>query len=730
MIPLRIAGAGLLTYAVCMAAGQILFRALQLKLAGAERHFLTFLSGSACVSTLMLVLALVRCIYPWVLVFFAAAVLLGGMLCLRGDLAQPPPDQPAPKRAWKIAFWVAYLTFGVYYLCAAMSPEVSPDGVGYHVGLITRYFDRHGLFPMRTDMYANLSAGTEMLFLFAYAFGRHSAAAVVHLLFLLVMPFGMYAYARRMGQPLAGLAAGLLFYAAPVVGKDGASAYNDVSTAASIFGCYYALQIWRRERSAVLVPAGLLAGFAFASKYTAFPVILYALGFVLLAAWRGRKGVARPVATICMLVLIQAAPWMIKNVDYVANPVHPFLSRLFPNPYYPQRLEQDYIGYLAHMNDIGYARIPWEVTVGGRLTGILGPVFLLAPLALLSLRSSMGRQLLPAFAVMFLPYFGNIGTRFLISSLPFLALAMAAALASNPRILMATTALHLILSWPNLIPYWAPPNQWRLEAFEWRAALRLAPEEKYLAEHLADYRAGLMLDRLAPANQLIYAPSAAQLSYHHRLFAGSGLQDRVLNLLVTGYVPDLAVIRKRRYTFAPLRTRSIRLVLEGRQDPPWRIREVRFLQGADELPSQPQWHIEASDNPWEIQLAFDNSAVSEWVSSRRASPGQWVRMDFGSPIELTGVIVEQRPDQQWLRQRLEAMVDGKMMPIPVQETAVDEALGPGLRRKVAAEIKAAGIQWLLLRDGDYGGEDLRRRAPYWGAVEAGNVDGYYLWRLD
>src|SRR5207248_2286862 len=150
---------------------------------------------------------------------------------------------------------------------------------------------------------------------------------------------------------------------------------------------------------------------------------------------------------------------------------------------------------------------PWETTVGGRLIGILGPVFLLAPLALLSLRSSMGRHLLPAFAVVFASYFGNLGTRFLIPSLPFLALALAAALVPRPRVLAAVLGEHLILSWPALIPLWAAPNQWRLEAFDWRAALRITPEEEYLAAHLPDYRAGLMLDRFVPAGQLVYAPS-------------------------------------------------------------------------------------------------------------------------------------------------------------------------------------------------------------------------------
>ncbi len=70
--------------------------------------------------------------------------------------------------------------------------------------------------------------------------------------------------------------------------------------------------------------------------------------------------------------------------------------------------------------------------------GVLGPVFLAAPLALLALRNREGRKLLLPCALVLLPYIGNIGTRFLISSLPFLSLALALTLeAAAPALLVA-----------------------------------------------------------------------------------------------------------------------------------------------------------------------------------------------------------------------------------------------------------------------------------------------------
>jgi len=760
----RILFSALLVYLVCTAAGQILLDRLKLRLERAEARFLAFLAGSACVSTIIFFLAILRRVYPAVLLVLAAAVLIARVTLVR---TQYPAAKPDLDRRWKIAFRVVYIVFGIYYLCNAMAPETSSDGAVYHVGLAARYFERHGFYPIRTNIFANMPIGIEMLFLFAYSFGRHSGASMVHLLFLLTLPFGMIAYARRMGQPLAGLAGALLFYVAPIVGKDGSVAYNDVATAAVIFGCFYAVQIWYQDRHAavfaacdenrgqtdlstvgtrslpvtgsrsgtdacaagsrhgLLVLAGLLAGFAFVCKYTAVTALIYAGGFVLMACFRRREKPWRALAAVALPAALLILPWMIKSAVYVGNPVHPFFSAFFPDRYFAERLEQDYRAFLAHPNGITYAQVPWQATTGGALDGILGPIFLLAPIALLSLRLAMGRQVLAAYAVFMLTYPGNLGARFLIPPLPFLALALAAAIAARPPALAAVVAAHLLLSWPPLMRVWAPSGQWRLDEFDWRAALRITPEDRYLALHMTEYRPGLMLDRFVPRGQLVYAPSVGQIAYHHTETIGSNLSMNVLDLIATGYMPGRDTMLRRRYTFAPVRTQVLRLVLEAAGDLPWKIGELRL-----DIPRDPRWRIAASSNPWDVGLAFDSSLVSAWVSGKRAQPGLWVQVDFGEPTDVSSVTVEQLPDQRHLAHAVEALVKGRFVRIPAAESIEERPFGRGLRRAAAAEIKARGVSWLLLRTGDYGEEDLRLRAPYWGAHLVSREGDFYLWKLD
>src|SRR5437667_7100467 len=103
--------------------------------------------------------------------------------------------------------------------------------------------------------------------------------------------------------------------------------------------------------------------------------------------------------------ILLVAPWLIKNVVEVRNPVSPFANRLFPNPYVHVAFEDESREGLAHPNHMTWPEVPLELTVyGDRLQGLFGPLFLLAPLGLFALRWPVGRQVLPAGLVFALTY--------------------------------------------------------------------------------------------------------------------------------------------------------------------------------------------------------------------------------------------------------------------------------------------------------------------------------------
>src|SRR5205085_662586 len=166
----------------------------------------------------------------------------------------------------------------------------------------------------------------------AFAFGQHSAAAMVHFAFLLALVWQMFGYrpAQAPGpRPLApgpGFLAAVLVFASPLVGIDATSAYNDVALAAIAFTLFQVLQIWDENRSPRLLAAiGLLAGFAVATKYTGWLAIPYALGSV---AWKSRRQrAARSLWPVTLGAALVLGPWLVRNWIWARNPVAPFFNQ-------------------------------------------------------------------------------------------------------------------------------------------------------------------------------------------------------------------------------------------------------------------------------------------------------------------------------------------------------------------------------------------------------------------
>ena len=116
--------------------------------------------------------------------------------------------------------------------------------------------------------------------------------------------------------------------------------------------------------------------------------------------WRELKDGARIPRVVCRVLIVSAAaalfmlPWTVKNAVLVGNPVAPFFNRLFPNPYVTVGWEDAYRKGQKHYavtypenRLVELMDAPLEVTVKGiRFQGLVGPIFLLAPLALLAWR--------------------------------------------------------------------------------------------------------------------------------------------------------------------------------------------------------------------------------------------------------------------------------------------------------------------------------------------------------
>jgi 4-amino-4-deoxy-L-arabinose transferase-like glycosyltransferase len=725
------------TFVVSLLLGKTLLKRLRIKLYRSEELFFGFVLGAACLSMIVFCLSVLHLAYTWVFLVAGCSIVAIAWKYRAVPFAlEKPPSLP---RRWAFLFTTVYGVFAALYFVVALCPESSVDGTTYHVALPALYLREHHIPAISTNLLSTLSQGMEMLFLFAFSFGQHSAASMVHLLFTLVTPLGILSYARRVGSPVAGAVAGLLFFLSPAVGFVGTAAYVDVAAAAVVFAVFYLIQIWREQQAdALLIPVGILSGFAYAIKYTAFLAVVYAVGAVIVRRWRSGRPLWRPCATVGLCAFAMMMPWLAKNIVAVGNPVAPLANRVFTNPNISVAMEQSYVAETGSLGGLHAWEWPYDITARGSHTqGFIGPVFLLAPLALFALGTPVGRQLLAAAGLFLLPYAFAAPARYLLPALTFVALALGLVFARWKYVAAGVVVLHAILSWPQVISQYAllfgAPGP-RLEMPDLRAAFRVTPESEYLEEHVYGeervngYGIGRVLDANVGPRDRVLGFHAFQQAYHSREVLveweseeGVRLGSSVRAAIDPLYEPT----QLHRFSFPERAVQRVRLLQSGRARiiDQWTVSEIRFFLAGKELPRRPQWRLRASPNPWDVQLAFDNSPLTRWASREPAAPGMFIEVDFGRSETIDQVTVECTPGQSGIRMELEAAFGAR-------HEVAKAAAPPRLRRAAMENLLRHNVQWLVVNEMDPGSRDFLLHQRQWGIKLAGSSERYRLYRLE
>ncbi|MGH9721349.1 MAG: hypothetical protein ACRD8O_14150 [Bryobacteraceae bacterium] len=565
--------------------------------------------------------------------------------------------------------------YAVFYLICTLAPEIQPDGFTYHLGLAAEYA-RLGAFPSRVAFFEMLPQGMEMLYLPAFLTGGQSAAKLVNFGFLAATVPLIVSIARRLELPEpAPWTAAALYFCTPVVGLTGTSSYTDAAVVFFAMAAFDRLLEWKQDcRTILLVHAGLLAGFCAAIKISA--VIVPFAGVVFVLAQRR----FRSALWLAAIAVIPLAPWIARAWILTGNPAAPLLNWWFRNAYFHPQMDRVLAESWRTLEGVPVWRAPWELAVGGKLHGLLGPVYLLLPLSLLALRRPAGRLCLAAAVLLSLPWFTNHGARFLMPALPFFALLIAAAV--PPRAAWSLAAMHAILSLPPVIPLYANPHTWRLEEFPWRAALRLESEDAYLKRRLGEYEIARMLEINVPSDgrtlSLLDTPRAYIRSEALDYWQSAEAERLVDTLQVASqYANDPLFDVRAEWPEQPLT--GVRLRLEGSLPGEFCVHEISFLLGEDRVHASPQWVLGAWPNRWEAPLAFDANLATRWRTWEPAPRGMFVQAVFDR---------SQRLSAAGFRTHVTAR------PLPVELFGRDVA---GKWNLMAGSLRVAGHEKLNLR---------------------------------
>jgi len=725
-------GAGF-TVAVSVALGRLLMRRLGLAWHRFEGPLLELVAGSATLSFLTTLLCLVHQARRGYFLWGGLVLIAWAVWERRRETVRP--RLPAAPTGWLIFFSVVFAIFFLCYFFNALAPEVSPDGSGYHLGNVLRLWKHHGFVWDYHSLYSYLSQGTEMLFLVAYTFGGPSAAAMVHFAFLTTLPLLMVAYGRRFGFPRAGMFGAILVYASPVVGMDGVAAYNDVAVATLVFAVFYLLQVWDDNKSSnLLLLIGLLCGATYGAKYTAFLVFPGAAAFLV---WRNRwgrpPGLPAPLWRFSAATGLLAAPWILRNWIWVGNPFAPFGNAWFPNPYYHTGMEKIYVDGLSHYLGIKHGwEIPLQLTMrGGLVDGLVGPVFLLTPLALLALREDQGRRLLTAAALFAVPAYFNIGTRFLIPVLPFVALALGMGLSQSPGVLWAVALFHAVVSWPSVLATYCDHYAWRLSGVPAKIALRQEPEVPYIIKRLGDYALKGPIEAYVPPGEKIFSFAGRPEAYIDRDIVvqyESTLGNLVQDIL---QAPQAHPPKNQQvFRFLPVKARGVRVVNQAAAENFWTVAEMRIQSQGREVPRSANWRVSAWPNGWEAALAFDNSYATRWSTWQAMAPGARLQVEFDKPALVDAVVLEADPAWE-ARLQVDVLTEPGRW-VPITDTSERATVEPpaGLRRAATRDVKELGIRFLWINDSDFCAQDMKNYSRFWGITLLAEANGTRFYRID
>lgn len=420
------------------------------------------------------------------------------------------------------------LIFVAPLLALPLYPPVSFDATSYHLPLAKTYVLHHKIILTPYLRFQVFPMIDEMCIALALLLYDDILAHLFQLLFLSVLVVATFAFGQRYFSARAGVWAGALLLASPMVLWVGSSAYIDISLMLFVAVAVYSFANWVQSSARHwLVLSGVFFGFAAGAKYTAFAF----LGFVGLAclyrAVRKRNFLAPVIFSTVALAV--ASPWYIRNYIYTRNPLFPFLPELFGYSWWSAEDLQGALHDLRYAHGVGRGfgallSLPWHLSFNQ--TAFFAEeawsliCFIALPLTVIwAFRSSGVRWLLILCLVytVFWFYAGQI-LRYLLPMLPFLCLATAAAFdglllrlfpakrwANAKGAVIAGAFILAFSGWQHGVRHWREHGAFPVTAAE---------RDAYLSLHLPSYPAYSLLNSLGEGNVRLYSLHDENMSYY------------------------------------------------------------------------------------------------------------------------------------------------------------------------------------------------------------------------
>jgi hypothetical protein len=352
--------------------------------------------GLGIISLLTLLLATLIGLSSWLL---GISLVIGGFT-LRKNIVLWWSQWDSVRKQWTESgrFEKTIAVFSIIILLCnfliALAPPLRFDALSYHLSLPVRYMQSGKIAYLPDNVFWGMPENTEILYTLVGSLAGIEAAPLLEWMMGILAITALYGHTKkRISQRAAWVAIAALL-AGETISSSLAWGYVEWPSALYATAMFITLDNTNEgpDKKQLLL-AGIFAGFALATKYTAGIVLLAGLGIIFFkfrgighkasitnALWFGG------IATLTML------PWLLKNELATSNPFYPFF---FP----AGAMDEIRLGFYqkapAAVGWLKSVALPWQITVWGvegraGYSSSVGPLLLgLSPLAWLSMKSRL-----------------------------------------------------------------------------------------------------------------------------------------------------------------------------------------------------------------------------------------------------------------------------------------------------------------------------------------------------
>lgn len=215
----------------------------------------------------------------------------------------------------------------------ALTPVWDYDALLYHLEVPGRFISHGGIYFDQGVMRSAYPYLGEMLFAVGIMFRLESLAKFVHLTYAVLFVLGVYAFGVRFFDRRIALTAVGILVSVPSFALWSTWASIDFAWAGYELWSVYAVSLWlgdaNRNSRKWLILAGVMSGFAAATKYISIPPLLI---MAVLVLWFSRQRLQKPAREALGDLWIFAlsaglvmGAWYVKNLILTGNPAYPLV---------------------------------------------------------------------------------------------------------------------------------------------------------------------------------------------------------------------------------------------------------------------------------------------------------------------------------------------------------------------------------------------------------------------